>query len=231
MLWDFRRVERIEEDYNDYHPEQNANIQEIQKIVLGNGYKRRVWTLFDWIESSDLVYNFSICGAIIRFVWVLGTSWETATKESYYKSYFYPRLPRRQNHISCAIMPPMLIPMMCTFCHFKSSKTAKASCAIRWVVQRISPGGYPEYPVPRLSTAQTCGRNKGSVFVSKVATSPSNFEAFKFTFDLKFPKNPLGWIWKKRHIFFFGGKVLSLSLSLAPADVPTGGEIGFESFV
>ncbi len=70
-------------------------------------------------------------------------------------------------------MPPMLIPMMCTFCHFKSSKTAKASCAIRWVVQRISPGGYPEYPVPRLSTAQTCGK----------------IEAVKFT-----DKNPIGWI-------------------------------------
>lgn len=167
MLWDFFRVERIEEDYNDYHPEHNANIQlqEIQKIVLGNGYKRRVWTLFDWMESSDFVYNFSICGAIFFVLfefWALLENEQPrnlTTSHTFSPSHVF-------HHISCAIMPPMLIPMMCTFCHFKSSKTAKASCAIRWVVQRISPGGYPEYPVPRLSTAQTCGL-KGSVLCQR----------------------------------------------------------------
>ena len=209
MLWDFFRVERIEEDYNDYHPEQNANIQEIQKNCPGQWIQTQSLDII-WLNgiqrlSLQLLHLWGYYSLCLSFRHCLRIS----NQEILLQVILLSPFPRQQNHISCAIMPPMLIPMMCTFCHFKSSKTAKASCAIRWVVQRISPGGYPEYPVPRLSTAQTCGTNAG-VFVSKVATSPSNFEAFKFTFDLKFPKNPLGWILKK-NIFCWG-------------------KIGFESF-
>jgi len=47
-------------------------------------------------------------------------------------------------------------------------------------------------------------RNKGNVFVSKVATSPSNFEAFKLLFDFEVPQKS-SWMDMKKNIFSFWG--------------------------
>lgn len=186
---------------NDYHPEHNANIQEIQKNCPGQWIQTQSLDII-WLNgiqrlSLQLLHLWGYYSLCLSFGHFLRISNQGILLQVILLSPF----PRRQDHISCAIMPPMLIPMMCTFCHFKSSKTAKASCAIRWVVQRISPWGYPEYPVPRLSTAQTCGTK--AMFLCQ--RWPHHLPILKLSSSyliLKFPKNPLGWI-LKRHIFSF----------------------------
>lgn len=202
MLWDFFRVERIEEDYNDYHPEQNANIQEIQKkspgqwiqtqsldIIWLNGIQRLSLQLLHLWGYYSLCLSFGHClrisnqGILLQVILLSPSHVDKTTSpvQSCRPCWYQWRAPSAIS--SHPKLPRRLVPY-----------AGWSNVSLHEGIQNIRCHGYPQHKPAEQS----------SVFVSKVATSPSNFEAFKLPFDLKFPKNPLGWIFKRTSFLFLG---------------------------